>query len=370
MIAINYGTDWQKTAYETLAASDIGQCLRPGMAVSIKPNLVLPSPPSQGATTHPEVVEGIVRFLRDFGIRKIKVMESSAAGYCTKKAFKVCGYEELAKKCGIELVDLKNAPARTLRHGVPGEFVEISVAEAALGADFLLNVPVLKAHCQTRLTCCMKNLKGCIPESEMRRFHALGLHGPIAALAALLPVHYNVIDGICGDLSFEEGGSPVEADRIMAGRDPVLLDSYCAGIIGYSPDDIGYLALARENGLGEFFSPETPVLELNAERKPARQSRGARLSERYQGAIAEDCACSVCYASLIHALHRAGGSGRKICIGQGFKKKPGPPGALGIGSCASGFAEHVPGCPPRAADIIKHMGAQPMPANKSPNESL
>ena len=97
MIAINYGKDWPRTTYESLAASDIKSYLKTGMSVSIKPNLVLPSPPSDGATTHPEVVEGVIQFLRDFGIKSIQVMESSAAGYSTKKAFKVCGYEFLEK---------------------------------------------------------------------------------------------------------------------------------------------------------------------------------------------------------------------------------------------------------------------------------
>ena len=354
MIAMNYGKDWVKTTYDTLAASDIEQHLRTGMSVSIKPNLVLPGPPSDGATTHPEVVEGIIRFLQDFGINKIQVMESSAAGYNTKKAYKICGYEPLEKKYGITLVDLKNAPSRTLTHND----IDIQIAEAALDTDFLINVPVLKAHCQTRLTCCMKNLKGCIPEKEMRRFHTLGLHEPIAALASLLKVHYNVVDGICGDLSFEEGGSPVEANRIIAGRDPLLVDSFCAGLIGYRPEDIGYLNYGRENGLGEFFSSQTEVVELNVDQKPARQEKSARLSERYRNSnIEEDSACSVCYASLIFALHRAGSrSSRKICIGQGFKgKSEGSASALGIGICTRNFADYVPGCPPKAVDIMKHL---------------
>ena len=352
MIVVNYGKNWQKTTYDTLAASDIKSYLKTGMSVSIKPNLVLPSPPSEGATTHPVVVEGIIQFLHDFGIKNIQVMESAAAGYNTIKAFKTCGYEFLEKKYGIVLVDLKNAPSRTLSHSG----INIQIAEAALDTDFLINVPVLKAHCQTRLTCCMKNLKGCIPENEMRRFHTLGLHKPIAALASLLKVHYNVVDGICGDLSFEEGGSPVEANRIIAGRDPLLIDSYCAGLIGYKPEDIGYLNYGKQNGFGEFYSSKTELVELNTDHKPAMQQKSSRLSERYlRGNIVEDAACSVCYASLIFALHRTGGrTSRKIYIGQGFKGKGSEfADALGIGNCTKGFADYVPGCPPRAVEIMK-----------------
>ena len=32
--------------------------------------------------------------------------------------------------------------------------------------DFLINVPVMKGHCQTKITCALKNMKGLIPNSE------------------------------------------------------------------------------------------------------------------------------------------------------------------------------------------------------------
>lgn len=355
LITVNYGIDWAKTTKAALEASDITSYLKTGMAVSIKPNLVTPSPPNNGATTHPEVVEGIIIFLKNYGISDIQIIESSAVGYSTPNAYKSCGYHALEKRYGVALIDLKKSPARNMRSR---KFdMDIDISEIALDTDFLINVPVLKAHCQTRLTCCMKNLKGCIPEREMRRFHTLGLHKPIAALSDLLPVHYCVIDGICGDLSFEEGGSPVEANRIIVGHDPILLDSFCGELIGCRPEDVSYLVQARDKGLGEFFSPLSRVLELNADQKPGIQQKSTRISERYRnsGNIEEHSACSVCYASLIHALHRSGGrNNKKFCIGQGFKGYNGKSAdSIGIGNCAKGFATYVKGCPPKAVDIME-----------------
>ena len=357
MITVNYGKEWVKATYDTLVASDIKECLTPKMSVAIKPNMVVPRPPSEGATTHAEVVEGIIRFLKDTGIKDIQIMESAAVGYSTKNVYRVCGYDDLQKRYNVPLVDLKNAPADTLRHSG----LDIRIAKAALETDFLINVPVLKSHCQTRLTCCLKNLKGCISESEMKRFHTLGLHKPIAALAALLPVHYCVVDSICGDLTFEEGGTPLEANRIIAGQNPVMIDSYCAELIGLIPEEITYLQLAKEAGLGEFFTENTKVVELNADQKPLKQQKSMRLSERYQDYIEEDKACSVCYASLIFALYRTGGwtgtgNSEKICIGQGFKGKDS--NRLGIGSCCRNFENYVEGCPPKAVDIMKVLRKQ------------
>ena len=43
--------------------------------------------------------------------------------------------------------------------------------------DRLINIPVLKGHCQTAMTCSLKNLKGCIPNKEKQRYHREGLLG-------------------------------------------------------------------------------------------------------------------------------------------------------------------------------------------------
>ena len=348
MIVVNYGNDIFKTAYETLAASDICSYLKGGMTAAIKPNLVVPSPAFTGATTHPEVIDAVICFLKEVGISEIKIIESSWVGDCTKKAFKYCGYEELSRKHGVPLIDLKTDRHTRLAYGD----MKICICNEALDADFLINVPVLKAHSQTRLTCCMKNLKGCIPDSEKRRFHSIGLHKPIAVLNMLLKTGYCVVDGICGDLSFEEGGNPVESNRIIAGHNPLTIDSYCAELIGRKPEEIGYLTYAKDLGLGEFFSRNTEVIELNALNKPIRAVGQGCIADKYSDIILEDSACSACYSSLIYALHGLGKVrfGEKLCIGQGFKGKIGA--KTGIGDCAGGFERNIPGCPPKAAEII------------------
>jgi len=351
MLVINYGTDWATMTRDALASSDINNFVKPHYKVAIKPNLVTPQQPSNGATTHPEVVEGIIIFLKEFGVTDISIIESSAIGYDTKKAYSIAGYEPLQKRYGIPLIDLKNSSVKKLTH----DGYAIEIYEKALEADFLINVPVLKTHCQTRLTCNMKNLKGCIPEKEMRNFHTMGLHKPIAALNALLKTSYCVVDGICGDLSFEEGGTPLTANRVIVGQNPITVDSFCAELIGYKPDDIEYLSIGKKMGLGNYFSSETQIIELNADKKPPNDEKSKRISERYTALIEEKAACSVCYAALIHALHRCGGkmqTNNKIHIGQGFINGT---GVIGVGNCTRGFDKYVPGCPPSAADIIREL---------------
>lgn len=322
--------------------------------IGIKPNLVLAKPASSGATTHPEIVEGIIGYFQSRGYSNLIIMESSWVGARTEQAFQVCGYRELATKYGVELIDLKKD--RTVKRKVAGE--ELAVYAAPLGVDYLINLPVLKAHCQTKLTCALKNLKGCIPDHEKRRFHQLGLHRPIAQLASVLPVSLTIVDALCGDLSFEEGGNPTPMGRLFAGTDPVLLDSYAASLLGLETAEIPYLELAAALGVGTTDLSTAEVVEVNPE---AKQAGNFRLTGRAEGLaryVEERKACSACYGSLIHALHRLEEEGElkplirkaeRIKIGQGFRGERGP--GIGIGSCTRNLDCSLPGCPPTAREI-------------------
>ena len=350
-IWVNYSRDIIQGTQEILAASNLKELVKPQMKVSIKPNLVLAKAASSGATTHPEIVEGIIRYLKELGIRDIEIIESSWIGDDTRRAYRVCGYEDLRKKYGVPLFDLKE-----------DELVVIDgmeICRKAVETDFLINVPVLKAHCQTSLTCCMKNLKGCISDREKRRFHTQGLHRPIAALNKAIKTHFSVIDGICGDLSFEEGGSPVERNMILVGSDPLFLDSYCAQLIGYQSDEIDYLTYGDQLGIGELFESgrdDSRIIELNQEKKP-KISKADRSTVRHIAKyIEEDQACSACYSALVYALYNSRHKPtEKIRVGQGFIGKR---GELGCGNCTSKFKKFIPGCPPKAVDIVEFCEAK------------
>ncbi|HHV64260.1 MAG TPA: DUF362 domain-containing protein [Peptococcaceae bacterium] len=357
-IHVIYGTNPIPMVQELLDKSQVIKNIDPGMNVALKPNLVVAKPSSSGATTTPLLVEGIIQYLFSHNIKKISIIEGSWVGDSTARAFEVCGYKEISRKYNVPLVDLqKDAAENVLVNNL-----SLKICKKALEADYLINLPVLKAHCQTLFTCALKNLKGCIPNSEKKRYHTLGLHKPIAYLAKALPVSLNIVDALNGDLSFEEGGNPVRMDRLILGQDPVLVDTYCASLLGYQKEDIAYIKLAEQLGVGQGDLSKAKIIEHAAELKKATAlkptNKAARLAKRIE---AQD-ACSACFGGLIHALNRLEESGQlsklkdKIFIGQGYKgqKLEG----LGIGSCTSGCSKHLPGCPPSALSIVKFLESQ------------
>lgn len=352
-IYVIYGQNYEEMVISLLDSIDLsGDIARLSIKdplIAIKPNLVVAQISEWGATTSPVLVKGVIRYLKQNGFNNIAIMESSWVGDCTKLAYKECGYEKLSREFNVPLIDLKDDEAVSVSVGD----LNISVCKSVLNADYLINMPVLKAHCQTKITCALKNLKGCIPDSEKRRFHRIGLHKPIAALSKALPVNLVIVDSLNGDLCHEEGGNPVRMDRVFAGKDPVLIDAYACELLGYNTEEIPYIAMSRQLKVGsDKLMPDT-VVELNKNTAPAKvlPSRETDLLSKY---IIENEACSACYSSLVHALKRVkekrSGKLPQISTGQGFI---GLSGKLGVGDCTSCFDRYVPGCPPKTKDIIK-----------------
>jgi len=353
-----------------LEESGLADMIPKGARIGIKPNLVSPTPAEYGATTHPEVVEGIIRYLLDCGFSsdRITVMEGSWIGDRTEEAIEFCGYKGMLERYGVPFVDAQRDSHHTVRTGD----MNLEICDVTKQVDFLINVPVLKGHGQTKITCALKNLKGLIPNSEKRHFHTLGLHEPIARLSGIIQQNFIVVDHICGDLEMEDGGNPIETNCIMTAIDPVLMDAYACHLLGFAVEEVPYIGMAEQLGTGcanlkdceiavftedgteSFMATEKDSFE--SPRKPS----DTLLSISY---VIEDAdSCSACYASLAPVIMRLKEEGKydrllektggKIAIGQGFSGKF---GSYGVGRCCGGFEHSVMGCPPDEEEVYQKL---------------
>ena len=358
---ILYGRDYKEMAKYLLQSAGLDRMIpAKDTLIGIKPNLVSAVPASEGATTHPEVVAGIIEYLQERGYSNLVILESSWVGDVTKRAIEACGYDRLCSHYGVPFWDLQED--RGIETDCGG--MKLHICERVAQIGFLINVPVLKGHCQTKMTCALKNMKGLIPGSEKRRFHRMGLHDPIGHLAAGIPQDFILVDSICGDLTLEDGGNPVQQDRLIAAVDPVLCDAYACRVIGITPHDVPYMEIAQSLGVGSADLSHAQIRVI-------RESEGkwitggedesetvARGGFRRVCALADNVteveSCSACYGELIPALARLEEEGlldllhEKICIGQGYRGKS---GELGVGNCTSRFRHFQAGCPPTQAQM-------------------
>lgn len=356
-----YGTDYITMTKRLLEASGLDEQIRKKYGsrlqprIGIKPNLVSPVPPEEGATTHSEVIEGLLQYLQERGYHNLVIMESSWVGARTEDSIAVCGYDRLAEQYQVELQDMKKAPVVEL--DCAG--MKLSVCKPALEVDFLINVPVLKGHCQTHMTCALKNMKGLIPDSQKRAFHRMGLHKPIGHLSAGIHQDFILVDSICGDLSFEDGGNPVQQDRLIAAADPVLCDAWCCELLKIPVEEVAYIGYAADCGCGSLDLSGIRVTVLN---QPVHEIDLSSTGKALQLAeMAEEVeSCSACYGYLIPALNQLQEEGllkelkEKVCIGQGYRGKD---GTLGVGNCTRRFTHHLSGCPPTEKEMYDFLKA-------------
>ena len=349
-----HGTDYTAMTQRILEASGLETLVPDRHArIGIKPNLVVAATADNGAVTHPQIVEGVIRFLQSRNYDNFCVLEGSWVGDRTKLAYRVSGIGEVCEKYGVAYFDLQTDSSAPVE--IRG--FKTAICDKARELDFLINLPVVKGHCQTVMTCALKNHKGLLPNTEKRRFHTLGLHKPIAHLAAAFPNELIVADNICGDLDFEEGGNPVTVNRILCGRDPVLMDAFACRTLGYDVAEVEYIAMAEALGVGSADVDSAEVIKLN-EDVCGELARPSRRVKNLTGYTTPKDACSACYGMLIHALDKLDqrdelwGHKEKICIGQGYR---GQSGSIGVGRCTGNCARSCGGCPPTAAEILKFL---------------
>jgi len=235
----------------------INSLVRKGDSVLLKPNVKNPSPPGYGVVTDPRVVAALIDMAKEAGAGKIVVAEGSAypsGGYQTFASFESAGYKRLAQEKNVELVDLNSYDSIDLkiRNGVVLD--RVRVGRSITNVDVTINVPVLKTHTQTLLSCCLKNWSvGIATREEKKLLHRVGLHDAIIDVHMAVTPDFNVVDAIVameGDGPNLPPGKAKPLGLILAGRDSVAVDAVAAAIIGINVHDVKHVVKADERGLG------------------------------------------------------------------------------------------------------------------------
>jgi uncharacterized protein (DUF362 family) len=216
--------------------------------ILIKPNNCFRHPimPPYGMVTTSTITELIVQLLLERGCRDISIGEGAIIGIfdelepSTKRGFQGTGIDRVAKKYGVKLIDFNKGPFQELDLGG----IKAQVSKTALEADFLINVPVLKTHFQTKVSLGFKNLKGCLNKASKKRFHTSNrLDLSISWLNEAIKSDLVIIDGI---YMLEKGpetlaGMAHRKDLIIASPDIFECDVVGATVLGIDPSEVDYL---------------------------------------------------------------------------------------------------------------------------------
>lgn len=207
----------------------------------IKPNFV--STTNQLAATHVEAVRAILDFLKPIYREKILIAESAAFGK-TFTGFTNFGYLDLPKKYNIELIDLasdKFLPGEIF--DIYGRKIKIGIAKKVQDADFRISITPAKTHDEVIVTLGVKNMvMGSLDNRPLVHQGPRITNLNLAALAKIIPPHFSIIDGTVGmEGNGPSEGTPINSSFAVASLNPVSADTVATKIMGFNPEDIGYL---------------------------------------------------------------------------------------------------------------------------------
>jgi len=228
----------------------IGRFVRPGQRVLLKPNLLAGKPPEAAVTTHPALVRAVAELVRLAGA---EVLAGDSPG--------IGSYERVAHTTGIRGA-IEAAGGRLITFDETrivkssGTFRQLELATAYLDADVVINLPKLKTHEMMTLTCGIKNLYGAVVGPAKAGLHLTAGHSTELFAGLLLeifqarPVALTIVDGIVAmEGNGPNSGTPRQLGLLLAGENPVAVDTVAARLAGIPPHLLPVELEARRRGL-------------------------------------------------------------------------------------------------------------------------
>lgn len=230
----------------------IGSFVKKGQKVLIKPNIAWDVIPELGGNTNPLLVKRIIEHCFKAGAKEVYVFDHTCDNWVN--TYKNSGIEKIAKAAGAKVVPA-NSESYFQQVEIPGGVMlkSAKVHELLLETDVFINVPILKDHNSTRMTCCLKNTMGIVWDRGF--WHKNNLNQCIAdfALFEKKPV-LNVID--CYNVMVKNGPQGVSKEDIVQMKSQILTTDWVAGdaaaakMLGIEPEKIEYIPIAHKMGLG------------------------------------------------------------------------------------------------------------------------
>ncbi len=222
-----------------------------GDVVVVKPNIGWDRAPEQAANTNPQLVAEVVRLCQDAGARTVIVTDMSCND--PRTCFERSGIAAAARAVGAQVVLPDERKFRQVNLG--GEVLTAwPVLEPFLTADKIINLPIAKHHSLTGCTLGMKNFYGIIG-GQRSRLHQR-INESLVDLTAFARPTLTIIDAYRVLMrGGPTGGSLADVEfkkTLLAGTDPVALDSYAAKAwwdLDYQR--LPFLRMAQARGLGK-----------------------------------------------------------------------------------------------------------------------
>jgi uncharacterized protein (DUF362 family) len=235
----------------------LGQFVKKGQTVVIKPNIGFPRKPEVGATTNPLLVRTIIESCYQAGAKRVYVFDNVVMPTSdnSRNCYKISGIEEAARAARGIIIPVDDFSFTEVTIPRAKTLKTADVHRLILDSDVFINVPVLKHHSSAHLSIAMKNLMGIV--KNRMTYHLSGLDQCIADFCLYKKPDLNIVDAYRVLMSngpggpYDERAANVELKKtLLMSRDIVAVDTAAARIFGKNPEDIGYIKIGHQQKTG------------------------------------------------------------------------------------------------------------------------
>lgn len=229
--------------------------VRSGQTVFLKLNLLMKKKPEDAVTTHPAVVEAMVRLLQERGATVI-IGDSPGGPYnqmALKAVYRTAGIEEVARKTGATL----NFNTQEIDVPYPeGKIIKrFTLIKPLVDADIYISLSKLKTHMMTKFTGAVKVNFGAIPGMLKAEYHfkmprVMDFSEMLLDLTECLKPTLNIMDAIVGmEGKGPSAGTPKKVGALLVSTSAPALDVVAAALAGIEPVSIPTVKAAENRGL-------------------------------------------------------------------------------------------------------------------------
>ena len=245
----------------------MGKFVKPGDKVCIKPNISFAANSECGATTTAEMVRQVVQLCLDAGAARVVIFDHTIqeAALCVDQSGINAAVVDKEKVSLLTLTKERQFADMPIPAGK--ELKSAKVAKVVLESDKFINLPTAKSHSATGVSLGMKGLMGLI--WDRGTLHQMNLHQAIADLASVVKPDLTIIDATRALTSGGPGGpgKTVALGMVIAGIDPVAVDSYAVGITqwynkSFTGKSVKHIVAAADMGLGEIDTAKMDIKQV------------------------------------------------------------------------------------------------------------
>ena len=242
-----------------------------GKNVIVKVNALRACNPDREAiVTHPALVKAVIDKLVTLEPNRIIVGDSVGTESYGKSryVFDTTGLAEAAGpyyrnlSLNLKMVDVEKPFKR-----------KVAVLKDVLDADVYISLPKMKTHGMTMLSGAVKNNYGLLAGAQKSWYHFYSEKPEVFAeilieMYQLRPPDLVIMDGILA----MEGYGPCSPEvrrvnKVLAATDAVALDAVMAHMMGFRADEVPYLRLAGELGIGQ---TDLETMEIEGDYSPIK----------------------------------------------------------------------------------------------------